>query len=73
MKNLAPGDSVEIGVTHEVLIGREKSWIKMGITSKVQPDEDADEAISRVSEIVNNKIMSIIEAAVQTVTDYEGK
>jgi len=73
MSELTPGDSIEIGVTHEVLIGREKAWIKFGISTKVMPDEDADAAITRASSIVNNNIMSIIEDAVQTVTDYEGK
>lgn len=70
---LATGDTIEIGVTHEVQINREKAWIKFGITSKVQPEESTDEAISRVSSIIDNKIISIIESAVSTVTEYEGK
>lgn len=72
-QELAIGDTIEIGVTHEIVIGREKAWIKFGINSKVQPDENTDEAVSRVSTIINNKIMTIIEEAVTTATEYEGK
>lgn len=67
-----PGDTIEIGVTHEVQINGDKAWIKLGVNSTVQPKETADEAIARVTDLVNTKVIEVIEKTVATVTEYEG-
>jgi hypothetical protein len=69
--DLSPGDTVDVSVTHEIVIGREKSWIKFGVSTKVQPSELAGDAIDRASELVTQQVLFIIEDAVKAVRDYE--
>lgn len=66
------GDSIEIGVTHEVVINGDKAWIKLGVNSQVLPKESDDEAIARVADLVNKKVIDVIEKTVAAVTQYEG-
>lgn len=67
MSDLAPGDQIHVGVTHEILISGERSWIKYEISTKVQPDEDEEDARNRASELVNKGVMRIITETVETV------
>jgi hypothetical protein len=77
---------VEIGVTHEVIINGDKSWIRLAITDDydINPEDpsvglipnrvkDLDEAVSDLSEKVNKQIIKVIEDTVETVNNYTAK
>lgn len=68
---LQKDDTVEFGVTHEVVINDSKAWIKLGVSTKVQENETADEAAQRAYEFVNQKIIEAVEHTAQTVEEYE--
>lgn len=62
--------SVEVGVTHQIKIGREDAWIKVAVHLDKPLDEDLESLIDEAGEIVNRKIFGIIEKTVETVQDY---
>lgn len=64
---LLPGDSIEVSVTHEIVIGSEKSWVKYGASSKVQENETTEDAETRVSALVNAGVMRVVATTVETV------
>jgi ribosomal protein L13 len=64
---LQPGDTVEVAVTHEIVISGEKSWIKYGVSTKVQPGETAEMARERAAEGVNEGVMTTVRETVETV------
>lgn len=68
---LDSGDRIEIAVTHEILIGREKAWIKYAVQGTVRQEETPEAASLRLTEAVNSQIMRTIEEAVRTVEQYE--
>ena len=55
---LAVGDQIEFGVTHELDVDGDKSWVKYGVTSQVHEGEDAFEATKRVVSFVNAAVLS---------------
>lgn len=69
---MSQGDTIEVGVTHEVLINGDKAWVKLGVSSHVLANENTDEAVERVADLVNKKVIEVIEKTVATVTEYEG-
>jgi hypothetical protein len=68
---LGAGDSVEVGVTHEVLIGREKSWIKLGVVTKVNEGETGEDATLRASEHIQKETTTLIKAIVDQVNSIQ--
>lgn len=64
---LSEGDLIEIGVTHQIRIGGEDSWVKYGVTTKVQAGENAEQARKRASMIVNKGVMDSINETVEAV------
>ena len=63
---------VEIGVTHQIKIGREDAWIKLSITDDTE-DRSVDDTINDVSAKVNNRIFDVIHDTVTSVQDFEDK
>lgn len=63
--------TVEISITHEIKIGREKAWIKAGVVSDVGKHETYDEAFERVTDLVARKTLSAIDQTVESVQNYE--
>ncbi len=63
---------VEISVTHEVRIGREKAWIKLGVIDDTE-GRSVDDTINDVSAKVNNRIFDVIHDTVTSVQDFEDK
>lgn len=53
MLDLQPGDRVSWGFTTEVMVDGDKTWPKMEINSAVQEGETAEQAITRVTNVVN--------------------
>lgn len=66
-KALYPGDTIEVGVTHEIKIDGETSWIKYGVHSKVQEGETAEAARLRCSEHVNDGVLRVVHETVEKV------
>jgi len=71
--SLSAGDRIELSITHQIVINGDNSWVKLGVDSQVLKDENSDTAIERVTNLVNEKIIKIIEKTVETVNSYEGK
>ena len=68
---LSTGDTVEVGVTHEIVIGREKSWIKFGVTTKVREGETGEDASGRASMQMQNEVATLIKDVVAQVERIE--
>lgn len=64
---LFQGDSILVGVTHEISVGRDKSWVKYEATTKLRPGEVAEDARSRAIGHVNESVMKTVTAVVETV------
>ena len=64
-------NSIEVGVTHQIRIGREDAWVKLGLTVDVEPGESIDGAITRADRIPQERVMDVIESSVRTVQNYE--
>jgi hypothetical protein len=65
---------VEIGITHEVKINGDKSWIKLSISDDYDFSDklgrDLDKAVSDLSEKVNEQLITVIQQTVETVNKY---
>jgi hypothetical protein len=61
---------IEIGITHEVVINGDKSWIRLSVTDEVPESMDPDPAIDALAVRVNEKLIDVIETTVKTVNDY---
>lgn len=66
-------DRVEVGITHQVRIGREDSWIKLSVALDRTDNETIDDAIYRASSIANQRVLNIVEQTVKSVQDFERK
>ncbi len=58
---------IDIGVSHEIKIDDEASWIRFGARADVAEGEDLDDAVSQLSELVNTKVIDVVQKAVETV------
>lgn len=63
-------EQVEVGVTHQIKIGREDAWIKVSVTLDNE-DESIAKTIDRASAVVNQKIFDVINQTVNAVEKYE--
>lgn len=63
------GDTIHTGITHEVYIEGDKSWIKFEATTVVGEDETGDEATLRVIQYVNESVIEAVKTAVKTVEE----
>lgn len=74
---------IEIGITHEVVINGDKSWIRLAIADDydIAPDDPTagvvknrvvalDDAVSDLSGKVNEHLIKVIENTVTTVNKY---
>jgi hypothetical protein len=61
------GDSITAGVTHQIEVGRDKSWVKYEVITKVQPGEDAEDARTRAIGHVNESVDQAVSAAVHQI------
>lgn len=64
---LHEGDIVEFGVTHELKINGDASWVSFKAASKVQSGESPDEASERLIAHVNNTMEKAVKATVESV------
>lgn len=64
---------IEIGVTHEVTINGDKSWVRLAITDEVPESVEPDAHIMFVARKVNEELIKVIEQTVETVNNYNNE
>jgi hypothetical protein len=64
---------VEVGITHEVTINGDKSWVRLSIQDEAETDTDLDVQLAFLSRKVNQELINIIEQTVETVNNYSNK
>jgi DNA-binding protein YbaB len=62
---------IEVGITHEVTIKGDKSWVRLAISDDVSEGMDVNTHIDLLAEQVNKKLIEIIEQTVETVSNYQ--
>lgn len=64
---------IEIGITHEVMINGDKSWIRLAVSEDYDVDGPVtvDQHIDILAEKVNKKLLNVIEQTVETVENYQ--
>jgi hypothetical protein len=62
---LYEGDTILVGITHEVNVGRDKSWVKYEATTKVRPTENAQDARTRAIGHVNRSVEEAVEQLIR--------
>jgi hypothetical protein len=67
---LYEGDQITVGTTHEITVGRDKSWVKYEAVTRVRPDELTEEARARAIGHVNESVMRAVAKTVDTVRRY---
>jgi len=68
---LYSGDSITVGITHQIEIGRDKSWVKYEGTTKIRAGEAAEDARTRAIGHVNESVMEAVATTVDTVRRYK--
>ena len=66
---LAEDDWIECSISHMIKVGRDESWVKYGITTKVRAGESTDDARTRAIRHVDESVMQAIETTVETVRE----
>lgn len=61
---------ISISVTHNIYINGDPSWVKLEVTDDVE-DELAAEAIDKLSEEVNRKVLDVVQDTVNTVKSFK--
>lgn len=64
---LSVGDRITCGVTHQIRIGGEDSWIKWEIDTAVRDGETEEQAVTRVLDHVDARAMEAVHRVVDTV------
>jgi hypothetical protein len=64
---LYSGDSITVGVTHQIEVGRDKSWVKYEATTRLQPGEAASDARTRAVGHVNESVGVAVHQTVESV------
>lgn len=66
---LFPGDVVMAKVVHTVEIEGLESWFTYGVQSRVQPDENEEEAFARVCTVANSRVLDFISDAEDRIAE----
>ena len=64
---LVEGDRITCGITHEIMISGDKSWVKYEVNSAVRAGETAPEAMTRVIRHVNATAIEVVRETVDAV------
>jgi hypothetical protein len=65
------GDQITVGVTHQIEIGRDKSWVKYEAVTKLRPGEVAEDARTRAIGHVNISVDHAVAAAVDQIRRHK--
>lgn len=68
---LYPGDQVTVGVTHQIEVGRDKSWVKYEAQTRVRPGEEAEDARTRAIGHVNVSVKELVANTVEQLRSYK--
>lgn len=68
---LSAGDQITVSVTHQIEIGRDKSWVKYEALTKVRPGEGSEDARTRAIGHVNRSVMEAVAQTVDTVRRFQ--
>jgi hypothetical protein len=68
---LLEGDSILVSYTHQIEIGRDKSWVKYEYTTRVQQDEATEDAMARAIGHADQGVMKAVHQAVETVRSQQ--
>lgn len=66
-EGLRPGDTIEIGLTSELKIDRDSTWVAYKVRSVIGADETASEAHTRVSNFVKKRFETTVYEVVDMV------
>jgi hypothetical protein len=58
------------GITHEIRVGRDKSWVRYEAVTKIRPGEESDDARTRAIGHVNESVMEAVAQVVETVRNH---
>lgn len=64
---LYEGDQITVGVTHEIRVSGDKSWIRYEAITKVRPSESSEDAAQRAIGHVDAHVMEAVKTTVNTV------
>ena len=64
---LYEGDQITVGVTHEIKVGYDKSWVKYEAVTRIRPGEASEDARTRAIGHVNASVMEVVKETVETV------
>ncbi len=67
---LYEGDQITVGMTHEIKVGYDKSWVKYEAITRLRPGEAAEDARTRAIGHVNESVMRAVAQAVETVRRF---
>lgn len=65
---LDPGDKLTVGLTHQIQIKGDNSWIKYEAIITVRDGETDEQAKQRVIGHVNSAVIDTVDQVVETVT-----
>lgn len=63
---------IEIGITHEIKIHGDKSWVKVGMIADLDEHVTTEDARTELSELVQQAVMDEVGATVSKVKEYIG-
>jgi hypothetical protein len=64
---LYAGDRITVGVTHQIEVGRDKSWVKYEATTRLDEGESAEDARTRAVGHVNESVMVAVQQTVEKI------
>ena len=64
-------DRVTVGITHEIIVNGDKSWVKLEYSGKVDINETSEDTIQRVSSLVNTELLHIITNTVKLIEENQ--
>jgi metal-sulfur cluster biosynthetic enzyme len=66
---LMEGDMVELGMSHEIKVDGDGTWVSLKMTTKVGVGETPDDAYQRVEQYLTEKMRMAVKAAVRNIEE----
>lgn len=67
---LFEGDSITVGITAEIKVGRDTSWCKYEATTRLRQGEAAEDARTRAIGHVNESVMEVVAQTVDSQRSF---
>lgn len=65
------GDQITVGITHEISVGRDKSWVRYEQTTQQQQNESTEDARARAIASAETGVMQAVAATVEQLRSYK--